>query len=88
MKTALRTTVATQPLQEEVLRTVLIQVEVILNSKPLGYVPSDVSDPDPVTPSCVLMGRPDRIDNLWKRPKDELLSQWRWSYAQVLVDHF
>ncbi|CAI5660547.1 uncharacterized protein LOC106097744 [Oreochromis niloticus] len=59
VKTALYTTVGSQPLQEEVLRTVLVEVEGILNSKPLGYVPSDISDPDPVTPNCFLMGRPD-----------------------------
>lgn len=44
---------------EEVLRTVLVEVEGILNSKPLGYTSSDVADPDPVTPNLLLMGRPD-----------------------------
>lgn len=36
--------------------SVLIEVEGILNSKPLGYVSSDVVDPDPVTPNLLLMG--------------------------------
>ncbi len=44
---------------ETVLRTVFIEVEGILNAKPLGYVSSDVSDLDPVTPSILLMGRHD-----------------------------
>ena len=88
VKTALYTTVGAQPLQEEVLRTVLIEVEGILNSKPLGYVPSDVSDPDPVTPNCLLMGRPGGSLPQIVYPKEELLSRRRWKHAQVLADHF
>lgn len=88
VKSALYTTVGGQPLQEEVLRTVLVEVEAILNSKPLGYVPSDVSDPDPVTPNCLLMGRPDGSLPQVVYPRDELLSQRRWKHTQVMTDHF
>ncbi|KAJ8286056.1 hypothetical protein GJAV_G00034060 [Gymnothorax javanicus] len=88
VKAALYTTVGAQPLQEEVLRTVLVEVEGIMNSKPLGYVPSDVSDPDPVTPNCLLMGRPDGSLPQVVYPKEELLSQRRWRHSQVLADHF
>jgi len=88
VKTALYTTVGAQPLQEEVLSTVLVEVEGILNSKPLGYVSSDVSDPDPVTPNSLLMGRPDGSPPQVVYPKDELLSRCRWKHAQVLADHF
>ncbi len=59
MKTSLRTTLGAQTVTEEVLRTILIEVENVLNSRPLGYVSSDVADPDPVTPNSLLMGRPD-----------------------------
>lgn len=38
-----------QTITDEVLWTVLIETEEILNSKPLGYVSSDVVDPDPIT---------------------------------------
>ncbi|CAI5649659.1 unnamed protein product [Oreochromis niloticus] len=88
VKTALYTTVGSQPLQEEVLRTVLVEVEGILNSKPLGYVPSDISDPDPVTPNCFLMGRPDGALPQVAYPKEELLSRQRWKHSLVLADHF
>ncbi|XP_075343516.1 uncharacterized protein LOC142401954 [Odontesthes bonariensis] len=88
VKTALYTTVGAQPLQEEVLRTVLVEVEGILNSKPLGYVPSDVSDPDPVTPNCLLMGRPNGSLPQVVYPKEEILSRRRWKHSQVLTDHF
>ncbi|KAK7930593.1 hypothetical protein WMY93_006988 [Mugilogobius chulae] len=56
VKTALRTTLGDQSVPDEVLRTLLIEVEGILNSRPLGYVSSDLADPDPVTPNCLLMG--------------------------------
>lgn len=42
--------VGSQPVPEEALLTVLLVVEAILNSKPLGYVSADVVDEDPVTP--------------------------------------
>lgn len=59
LKQALRVTLGAQSVTEEVLRTVLIEIEGILNSKPLGYTSSDISDSDPVTPNSLLMGRPD-----------------------------
>lgn len=40
-------------------RTVLIEIEAILNSKPLGYVSADIAGLEPITPNCLLMGRPD-----------------------------
>lgn len=56
VKTALYSTLGTETITEEVLRTVLTEIEVILNSKPLGYVSSDLADPDPVTPNSLLLG--------------------------------
>lgn len=45
-----------QPVSEEVLRTVLTEVEGVLNSKPLSYTSSNISDFDPITPNLLLMG--------------------------------
>ncbi|XP_051809278.1 uncharacterized protein LOC127535407 [Acanthochromis polyacanthus] len=87
-KRALYATVGSQPVPEEVLSTVLTEVEGILNSKPLGYVSSDASDPDPVTPNILLMGRPDGSLPQVVYPESELLSRRRWKHSQVLADHF
>ena len=57
IKSALHTTLGAQSVAEEVLMTVLIEVEGIINSKPLGYTSSDIADPDPITPNMLLMGR-------------------------------
>lgn len=73
---------------EEVLRTVLVEIEGILNSKPLGYTSSDVADPDPVTPNMLLMGRPDASLPQVIYPESELLSKRRWRHSQLLADHF
>ncbi|KAE8288370.1 hypothetical protein D5F01_LYC12239 [Larimichthys crocea] len=59
IKTALKVVLKEQSVPETVLCTVLVEVEGILNAKPFGYVSSDVADPDPITPSILLMGRYD-----------------------------
>lgn len=88
VKYALYATVGAQSVPEEVLRTVLTEVEGILNSKPLGYVSSDARDADPVTPNVLLMGRPDGSLPQVVYPESELLSRRRWKHSQVLADHF
>lgn len=57
VKEVLRVILGNQSVMEPVLRTVLIEVEGILKSKPPGYLSTDASDPDPITPNLLLMGR-------------------------------
>lgn len=59
VKSSLQVVLGDQIVSEEVLSTVLAEVEGILYSKPLGYVSSDVADADPITPNLLLMGRRD-----------------------------
>lgn len=73
---------------EEVLHTVLIEIEGILNSKPLGYVSSNIAALDPVTPNLLLMGRPDSSLPQVMYPATELIGRRRWRQSQVLTDHF
>lgn len=88
IKAALRSALGSEMVTEEVLQTVLIEVEAILNSKPLGYVSADLADPDPITPSCLLMGRPDGSLPQVVFPETELLTKRRWRHSQVLADRF
>ncbi len=81
-------TLGTQSVTFEVLQTVLVEIEGILNSKPLGYTSSDASDPDPITPNCLLMGRPDASLPLTVYPESELVSRRRWRHSQILADQF
>lgn len=88
VKSALYTVLGAQSVPEEVLMTVLLEVEAILNSKPLGYVSSDVADADPVTPNSLLMGRPDGSLPQVIYPESEILSRRHWRHSQVLADRF
>lgn len=88
LKSALNVTLGAQHVTEEVLSTVLTEIEGMLNSKPLGYVSSDVADVDPITPNSLLLGRPDPDLPQIVYPESELLSRKRWRHSQVLADHF
>ena len=39
------------------LQTIIVEIEAILNDRPLTCVPTDISDPDPITPAHLLYGR-------------------------------
>lgn len=88
VKTALYATVGAQPLPEDVLRKVFVEVEGILNSKLFGYVSSSIADPDPVTPNHLLMGWPDGSLPQVVYPATELPSKRPWWHSQALADHF
>ncbi len=88
IKSALYATLQGQSMTEEVLNTVLIEIEGILNSKPLGYVSTDIADPNPVTPNLLLMGRLDPSLPQTVYHETELLSRRRWRHSQVLADQF
>lgn len=88
IKSALNATLQNQSTTEEVLMTVLIELEGILNSEPLSYVSTDVADPNPVTLNLLLMGRlnPSLPQTVYH--ESELLSRHRWRHTQVLADQF
>ncbi|XP_067265288.1 uncharacterized protein [Chanodichthys erythropterus] len=88
IKTALQVTIGAQTVTEEVLRTVLIEIEGILNSKPLGYTSSNICDIDPITPNCFLIGRRDASLPQVIYQESDVLSKRRWRHSQLLADHF
>ncbi|KAI2642395.1 Ribosomal RNA large subunit methyltransferase M [Labeo rohita] len=88
LKSALCSILGDQIVTEEVLCTVLVEMEGILNSKPLRYTSSDVAGPDSVTPNMLLMGRPDSSLPQVIYPESEMLSKRRWRHSQLLADQF
>lgn len=87
IKTALRVVLKDQTVPEPVLMTILVEVEGIMNAKPLGYLSSDASDPDPVTPNLLLMGRHDSsLPQAVYDPSD--LGRRRWRHSQAIADRF
>ena len=58
------------------LQTIIVEIEAVLNDRPLTYVSSDKSDPEPLTPAHLLYGR--RIISLpypeWTRMRVMILA--------------
>ena len=74
-------------LTDEVLNTVMIETEALLNSRPLTAASDDVNDLNALTPFHFLIGRAN--PNL---PPDvfydhEMSSRRRWRQAQTIVNH-
>ena len=61
-KMALRKVLGNAFVSLPVLQTLIIEIEAVLNDRPLTYVSSDPSDPEPLTPSHLICGR--RITSL------------------------
>ena len=88
VKTALYAILGDRSVSASVLYTSLVEVEALLNSKPLGYTSSDVADPDPITPFMLLMGRPDHAPLQVIYPDKDVLSRRRWRQCQALMQRF
>ncbi|XP_033121323.1 uncharacterized protein LOC117120393 [Anneissia japonica] len=88
VKTALKVAIGEQLVAEPVLLTLLVEVEGILNSRPLGYTSTDPRDANPVTPNVLLMGRLDPTMPQVVYTENDLLTKKRWKHSQVLMDHF
>jgi transposase InsO family protein len=87
IKNALQVAVGNQAVTEDVLSTILVEVEGILNSKPLGYASTDVADIDPITPNLLLMGRRDAsLPQVAYAPGD--MGRRRWRHCQNMADQF
>ena len=57
-KTTIKKTLGRAHVSLEVLQTIVIEVELILNDRPLTYFSDDIiCDPEPITPSHLLHGR-------------------------------
>ncbi|GFY29237.1 integrase catalytic domain-containing protein [Trichonephila clavipes] len=59
---ALRKTVGRATLFRDELETLLIEIEGVLNSRPLTYIFSEFNEPEPLTPSHMILGR--RVNSL------------------------
>ncbi|XP_071950981.1 uncharacterized protein [Antedon mediterranea] len=88
IKCALKGVLRDRVVPDVVLRTVLTEVEGIMNSKPLGYASSEIADIDPVTPNMLLMGRRDPALPMVVYDESELKRRRNWRHSQVLADQF
>jgi len=56
-KMAIKKTLGRAHINLETLQTVVVEVEAILNDRPLTYISDDITDPEPLTPAHILHGR-------------------------------
>ena len=86
-KCALKAVLKEQCVKESVLRTALVEVEDVINSRPLTHNSADVNDFTALTPNHFL--RHDTVGNIPPGHFDasEMDSRRRWRQSQVLADH-
>lgn len=88
VKTALATTLHERHPQEEVLRTLLAEVEFTVNSRPLTHVSVDPDDPEALTPNHFLLLGPALTPQLGPFTDADLITKSRWRASQRLADLF
>ncbi|XP_026731188.1 uncharacterized protein LOC113496223 [Trichoplusia ni] len=88
VKTALAVVLNERSPPEEVLHTLMTEVEHIVNSRPLTPVSMDPNDAESLTPNHFLLGRSCRAMAPGEFEDNELVGKATWRTAQRLADHF
>lgn len=81
VKTALSATLHDGAPCEEVLATLLIEAETMLNGHPLTHASSDPADEDSLTPNHFLLGTPSPIQPPGNFEDGDLCSRKQWRVA-------
>ncbi|XP_048245270.1 uncharacterized protein LOC125376894 [Haliotis rufescens] len=87
VKAALRSVLKNLCVRETVLRVALIEVEAVLNSRPLTYNSTSPSDFTALTPKHFILGRADVCTPPDVFHDNEINSRRRWRQAKVIADH-
>lgn len=87
IKTALGVTLKEKFPKEEVLHTLLLEAEHIVNSRPLVDVAED-QDEEAITPNHFLIGRSSGMPRLGAFTDEDFGERRDWKVAQRLIDHF
>ena len=88
VKRVLRVVLVNHRVPEDVLHTSLVEVEYILNGRPLTYVRSDERDPEALTPNHFLLGYSGANGGLPPGVfgEHDLLGRRRWRHTQALAN--
>ena len=87
VKRPLRVVLGPSVVDDEVLQTVLCEVEFMVNSRPLTYISSDVDDFTPLTPNHFVLGYPLRGLPPSTVTSSDAIGKRKWKYACSLADH-
>lgn len=77
-----------RPPSDELLHTLLVEAENVVNSRPLTELPLDHSGDDVITPNHLLIGRSSADAPIGKFTDQDLLLRKQWRAAQRLADVF
>ena len=88
MKRAFKVVAGNSCLTDEVLHTLLTEVESMLNGRPLTYVSSDGRDLEPLTPNHLLLGCANANLSPGNFYDKEVSSRKRWRQTQTLAEQF
>ena len=83
VKTALKSTLKEHAPREEVLLTLLNEAEMLINSRPLTYVPLDYEDQESLTPNHFLLGTSSAYQPSGKFTDYDLCTRKKWRFALV-----
>ncbi|GBL69518.1 hypothetical protein AVEN_273187-1 [Araneus ventricosus] len=90
VKTCLKRILGKSSLTYEELYTVLVEIEAVINSRPITYLYSNVNEPDPLSPSHFLTGSKLTVlpspNTVPKSSKCDLIK--RWKHRLLLLGHF
>jgi hypothetical protein len=86
IKTALVAPLGNMLVTESVLRTALVEVEALLNNRPLTHSSSDINDYSALTPNHFLLGHTDGKLAPGQFEPQEINSRRRWRQCQVVTE--
>ena len=87
-KNALKATLGNRCVDEEVFRTVIKNVQALVNSRPLTHLSVDPNDPEPLTPNHFIHGRAFPHIPLDLVSEEDINSRTRHLAAQAYLDFF
>lgn len=88
VKVALTATLKARQPREEILHTLLLEAEHLINSRPLTEVSLDPNEPESLTPNHFLIGRSNGAINPGEFNDRDLVGPATWRTAQRLADMF
>lgn len=88
VKTTLREVLPTHRPTDELLRCCLMEAEMVINSRPLTYIPVEPGENEALTPNHFILGTSSNVKPLGIFTDDVLVLRKNWKVAQRMADHF